>query len=339
MFFDSAASNTLKFYDGGQWRSINTGTGFAAAGANSDITSLNALTAINGASLAIGNSATTTLNVGGAATGALTATFGANTSTSTTTVQSGTGGLNLNASGTGVITANRPVVVTPTALPGGNTAGMIAVDSAASNTLKYNNGAGWVTVANSSAVSGTTGYMPQFTSASAIGNSPVFINGSNVGIGTTSASNALSVAGTISATGAVSAGTSIAAAGNISSGGNISGVNVYSTGSIGAGTTSPTRVLEVAGAARFAPSALPGSPGAGDLVIDSAGANALKYYNGSSWSRLVTEISAARVRQIESLSSLVQIRLLILWSQKTAATLVSARPILRICCMFSKLLA
>ncbi len=86
MFFDSAASNTLKFYDGGQWRSINTGTGFAAAGANSDITSLNALTAINGASLAIGNSATTTLNVGGAATGALTATFGANTSTSTTTV-------------------------------------------------------------------------------------------------------------------------------------------------------------------------------------------------------------------------------------------------------------
>ncbi len=157
------------------------------------------------------------------------------------------------------------------------------IDSAASNTLKYNNGAGWVSVASSNSISGTTGYVTQFTSASTVGNSPLFINGSNVGIGNTSASNALSVTGTISATGAVSAGTSISAAGNITSGGNVSGVNLYSTGSIGAGTTSPARVLEVAGAARFAPSALPGSPGAGDIVIDSAGANALKNYNGSTW--------------------------------------------------------
>ncbi len=238
MFFDSAASNTLKFYNGSSWQTVNSGSGFAASGANSDITSLNALTAINGASLAIGNSATTTLNVGGAATGALTSTFGANTSTSTTTVQSGTGGLNLNAAGTAVITANRPVVVTPTALPGGNTAGMIAFDSAASNTLKYNNGAGWVTVANSSAVSGTTGYLSRFTGTGTVGNSAMFENSGNIGIGTTSAA----------------------------------------------------RLLQVAGAMRLSPTTVPASPAPGDMYIDSASANSLKYYNGSSW---VTPSSAA----------------------------------------------
>ncbi len=151
--------------------------------------------------------------------------------TSTTTVQSGTGGLNLNTAGTAVITANRPVVVTPTALPGGNTAGMIAVDSAASNTLKYNNGAGWVTVANSSAVSGTTGYLSRFTGTGTVGNSAMFENSGNIGIGTTSAA----------------------------------------------------RLLQVAGAMRLSPVTTPASPSAGDMFIDSAASNVLKYYNGSGW--------------------------------------------------------
>ena len=46
--------------------------------------------------------------------------------------------------------------------------------------------------------SGTTNYIPKFTSSTAIGNSQVFDNGTNVGIGTTSPVSALDVSGRIS---------------------------------------------------------------------------------------------------------------------------------------------
>ncbi len=49
VFFDSAAGNALKYYNGTAWQTVNTGSGFAMAGVNSDITALNALTSIGGA--------------------------------------------------------------------------------------------------------------------------------------------------------------------------------------------------------------------------------------------------------------------------------------------------
>ena len=48
--------------------------------------------------------------------------------------------------------------------------------------------------------SGTTNYVPKFTSSSAIGNSQIFDNGTNVGIGTASPSSKLDVSGTATAT-------------------------------------------------------------------------------------------------------------------------------------------
>ncbi|MCB9026870.1 MAG: hypothetical protein H6625_11165 [Bdellovibrionaceae bacterium] len=77
--------------------------------------------------------------------------------------------------------------------------------------------------------------------------------------------------------------------------GNIQGTNRYSiyssdsnapsffAGNMGIGVSSPARLLNVAGPIRVNPAALPGTPGAGDIAIDSGASNALKYYNGSSW--------------------------------------------------------
>ena len=57
----------------------------------------------------------------------------------------------------------------------------------------------------------------------------------------------------------------------------------YFAGNVGIGSTSPGRLLDVNGPMRIEPAALPGTPAAGDLAIDSGSSNTLKYYNGSAW--------------------------------------------------------
>jgi hypothetical protein len=54
---------------------------------------------------------------------------------------------------------------------------------------------------------------------------------------------------------------------------------------IGINTASPARTLQIAGTdgMRLNPSALPGSPAAGDIAVDSTGNNILKWYNGTTW--------------------------------------------------------
>ncbi|MCC7405015.1 MAG: DUF1566 domain-containing protein [Bdellovibrionales bacterium] len=55
-----------------------------------------------------------------------------------------------------------------------------------------------------------------------------------------------------------------------------------SRGNVGIGT-SPSRLLHVNGPMRVTASALPGTPGAGDIAVDSGDSNNLKWYDGSRW--------------------------------------------------------
>jgi len=57
---------------------------------------------------------------------------------------------------------------------------------------------------------------------------------------------------------------------------------------VGILTTTPARTLHVAGddGIRIAPSALPGTPGDGDIVVDSAATNLLKWHDGTAWRRV-----------------------------------------------------
>ncbi|RYG90149.1 MAG: hypothetical protein EON58_19280, partial [Alphaproteobacteria bacterium] len=69
----------------------------------------------------------------------------------------------------------------------------------------------------------------------------------------------------------------------------VSGADIYrASGNVGIGTTTPARLLQVAGPMRLTPAALPGTPGAGDLAFDSAASNALKFYDGTSWQTVGT---------------------------------------------------
>ena len=61
-----------------------------------------------------------------------------------------------------------------------------------------------------------------------------------------------------------------------------------SAGNVGIGTTAPVRLLHVNGPMRLQPAALPGTPAAGDIAVDSSSSNALKWYNGTSWQTVNT---------------------------------------------------
>ena len=75
----------------------------------------------------------------------------------------------------------------------------------AGQVLSYN-GTAWVNDTNGITGTGTTNYVPKFTSSSAIGNSQIFDNGTNVGIGTATPSDKFSVEGFISTNGTAGTG-------------------------------------------------------------------------------------------------------------------------------------
>jgi hypothetical protein len=166
------ASDTNKFegYQNGAWTNLVS----AATGANSDITSLTALTSAtssgalsvssaSGSALTLGNSgasssvainsptitvggasttsitdgstALTTLNLGGAATGTLTSTLGSTASASATTVQSGTGGTTISSSGNSLLTSSKVAAgATTVSTTGGTTATTLITSNGTSGT-------------------------------------------------------------------------------------------------------------------------------------------------------------------------------------------------------------
>lgn len=58
---------------------------------------------------------------------------------------------------------------------------------------------------------------------------------------------------------------------------------VFLNGNVGVGTTSPLRLLHVAGPMRITPTTVPAAPAAGDMYVDSADSNKLKIYDGGGW--------------------------------------------------------
>jgi hypothetical protein len=69
-------------------------------------------------------------------------------------------------------------------------------------------------------------------------------------------------------------------------------MRIHTNGYVGIGTATPNRLLEVAGPMRLTASTVPSSPATGDIYIDSADSNNLKWYNGSAWQTVGTGAGA-----------------------------------------------
>ncbi len=139
-----------------------------------------------------------------------------------------------------------PMRIAASALPGTPATGDLAIDSGDSNKLKFYDGSSWIDTGASGGGSGD------------------ITDGGNAPSGTL-------VLGTNNAQ-ALSFETN-----------NTVAATFDTSGNFGIGTATPARTLHVEGALRMAPAALPGSPAAGDVAIDSGDSNKLKFYDGSSW--------------------------------------------------------
>ena len=139
--------------------------------------------------------------------------------------------------------------------------------------------------------SGTTNYVPKFTSSSAIGNSLIYDDGTNVGIGTTSPSTKLHIASTTSAVGLrLQSASPYAYPGDftIQTGGygapsfliydNTAAAErffINSTGNVGIGTSSPIDKLHIAGGITSTSIADPSNTAIGSIQMGYDGTNGI----------------------------------------------------------------
>ncbi len=204
--------------------------------------------------------------------------------------------------------------IQPSTLPGTPDAGVLAVDTSDSNKLKFYDGSTWIEA------SGGTDFLPlaggQMTGDINLANQ--YINGTGsttYGLNFSNSNNAEfrgqsgggygitidntsgggssfrflqfeysgNTMGQIAVANEGSASNTAMRFVTRSAGSTSEKMRIASSGYLGIGTTAPERLLHVDGAMRITPAALPGTGAAGDLAIDSADFNKLKYYDGSSW--------------------------------------------------------
>jgi hypothetical protein len=210
--------------------------------------------------------------------------------------------LSLSASAQWQQTGSRVRYVNGIGIPTRDTSAMTPADSSqilirpADSSLYVRYKRAWMRVGGgggSIAGSGTTNYVPKFTSSTAIGNSQIFDNGTSVGIGTTSPNTRLHTTGSLTVNdiiylqrsssslflpianywdgaGNPLAGTKgdILAIGNAGGDGlvfvnsNTERMRITSAGNVGIGTTSPSEKLTVTGNGTFS-----GSLTSGGLLI------------------------------------------------------------------------
>ncbi len=174
------------------------------------------------------------------------------------------------------------VRITAGALPSTPATGDLAIDSGAANALKYWNGSAWATPGGTVTSVGLS--LPSFITVT---NSPVSTSGTLTGTLATQVANTVF---TGPSTGADAAPTfrALVKADQVASTVYNDAANSYTAGA--KQLVQPSATLA---GFRVGCAALPSTPAAGDVACDSAAANAMKWWDGSQWSAMGTNITTA----------------------------------------------
>lgn len=272
LFIDADAANSLKYYNGANWVGVGTGDFYANGSVPmSSKLRLEGITDFTAPALTFQGDSNTGFYSSGADT------VGIGTSGVERLRIDSVGNLTISGNvGIGGTTPTRQLHIAgamklnPVFNPISPTAGDIFVDSGASNTLKYHNGSAWISL-----VGGGSGDF--------LANGSVAMTGSLRSIAGTQATPGMSfVSDTDSGIFSPTADTlAFSTAGSEK-------IRILANGNMGLGTTSPSRLLQVAGVMKLSPVPNPGTPTAGDIFVDSSASNALKYHNGSAWATVGT---------------------------------------------------
>jgi hypothetical protein len=256
---DSGASNALKWYNGAGWQTVGTGVGDFKA--NGSVNMSGALVGIAGTVAAPGYTFAGDLGTGMFRSAASTMSFSSN-GTDYMDI-GGSNGVTLNAYtqiyGPASVYGSNAAVYASTSTANSTPNGGVKSSTVESVNSSTTDGSGaWYLMSPKNASSKTQyAYMGAVSVTGGANYSPVTVFGRQTGA--TAYAESMRIDG---------------------------------SGNVGIGTTAPGRLLDVAGPIHVAAAALPGTPVAGDIAIDSGASNALKWYNGGSWQTVGTGTGA-----------------------------------------------